>query len=50
MAILKDEIIYNKIKQCLINILGDIVIQKHVRSRIPGMIFNSGEFIITHES
>ena len=28
---LSDQIIYNKIEQCLINILGDFVIEKHVR-------------------
>ena len=50
MVILKDEIIYNKIEQCLINILGDFVIKKHVRLRMPGMIISSGEFIISHKS
>ena len=28
---LSDQIIYNKIEQCLINIPGDFVIKKHVR-------------------
>ena len=31
---LSDQVIYNKIEQCLINILGDFVIEKHVRLRI----------------
>ena len=50
MVILKDEIIYNKIEQCLINILCDIVIKKHARLRIPVIIISSGEFIISHKS
>ena len=28
---LSDQVIYNKIEQCLINILDDFVIEKHVR-------------------
>ena len=31
MVILSDEIIYNKIEQCLSYILGDFVVEKHVR-------------------
>ena len=50
MVILSDEIIYNKIKQGLIYIPGDFVIEKHVRLRIPEMIISSSEFIMSHES
>ena len=50
MIIQNGEIIYNKIKQGLINIRGDFVIKKHVRLRIPEMIIGSGEFIMSHES
>ena len=50
MVILSDEIIYNKIKQGLSYILGDLVIAKHVRLGIPKMILSSGEFITCHES
>ena len=38
MVILSDEIIYNKIKQGLSYILGDLVITKHARLGIPKMI------------
>ena len=31
MIKLNKQVIYNKIKQCLINILGDFVAEKHVR-------------------
>ena len=31
MVMLSKQVIYNKIKQCLISILGDFVIEKHVR-------------------
>ena len=31
MVKLSDQIVYNKIEQCLINILGDVVAKKHVR-------------------
>ena len=30
---LSDQIIYKKIEQCLIDILGDFVVEKHVRLR-----------------
>ena len=50
MIIQNGEIIYNKIEQGLINILGDFVIKKHVRLRIPEMIISSGEFMMSHEA
>ena len=50
MVILSDQIIYNKIEHGLINIPGDIVIEKHVRLRIPEMIISNGEFIMSHIS
>ena len=31
MVMLSDQVIYNKIKEGLINILGDFVIEKHER-------------------
>ena len=31
---LSDQVIYNKIEQGLINILGDFVVEKHVRLQI----------------
>ena len=31
---LSNQVIYNKIKQCLISILGDFVVEKHVRLQI----------------
>ena len=34
MVMLSKQVIYNKIEQCLISILGDIVIEKHVRLQI----------------
>ena len=49
MVMLSYEVIYNKIKQGLINIPGDFVIKKHARLRIPGMIISRGEFIMSHE-
>ena len=50
MIIQIGEIIYNKIKQGLINIPGDFVIEKHVRLRIPEKIISSSEFIMTHKA
>ena len=50
MVILGDEIIYNKIEQGLSYILGDFVIEKYVRLRIPKMIISSSESIMSHES
>ena len=50
MIIQNSEIIYNKIEQGLISILGDFVITKHARLGIPEMIISSGEFIISHKS
>ena len=50
MVILSDEIIYNKIKQGLSYISGDLVVTKHARLGIPKMIISSSEFIISHES
>ena len=49
MIIQNGEIIYNKIKQGLINIPDDFVIAKHARLGIPKMIISSSEFIISHE-
>ena len=34
MVILSNQVIYNKIEQGLISILGDFVIEKHVRLQI----------------
>ena len=48
--ILCNKIIFNKIKQGLIYILGDLVIERHVRLLIPGMIMSSGEFIMSCRS
>ena len=50
MVILGDEIIYNKIEQGLSYILGDFVIEKHVRLRIPEMIISSSESIMSLKS
>ena len=50
MVKLSDEIIYNKTKQDLSYIPGDLVIAKHARLRIPKMISSSSEFIISHKS
>ena len=50
MVILSGQLIYNKIEHGLFNILGDIVIEKHVRLRKTEMIISSGEFIKSHES
>ena len=50
MVILCDEIICNKIEQGLIYILGDLVVAKHARLRILGMMISGGECIISHKS
>ena len=50
MVILGDEIIYNKIEQGLSYILGDFVVEKHVRLTIPEMIISNNESIMSHES
>ena len=34
MVKLSNQVIYNKIKQCLISVPGDFVIEKHVRLRM----------------
>ena len=50
MVILYDEIICNKIEQGLSYIPGDLVVMKHGRLWILGMIISGSEFIIGHES
>ena len=42
---LSNQVIYNKIKQGLISIPGDFVIEKHVRLQI-GIIISCGKFIM----
>ena len=42
--IICSEIIFNKIEQGLIYISGDLVIARHARLCIPGMIISSSEF------
>ena len=49
-VILYDKIIFNKIEQGLIYILGDLAVEGHVRLLIPGMIISSGEFILSSGS
>ena len=43
--IIYKEIIFNKIEQGLIYITSDLVIERHIRLWIPGMIISSREFI-----
>ena len=45
-----DKINFNKIKQGFIYISSDLVIMRHARLWIPGMVISSGEFIISHVS
>ena len=45
-----DKIIFNKIKQGFIYITSGLVIVRHMRLWIPGMIISSGEFIMSHVS
>ena len=48
--ILCDKIIFNKIKQGLSYISGDLVIMRHAGLCTPEMIISSGEFIMTSGS
>ena len=50
MEILCDEIICNKIKQGLSYIPGDVVITKHARLRILGMVMSSSEYVVSYIS
>ena len=50
MVILCDEIIWYKSEQGLIYIPGDLVVTKHARLWILGMIISGSEFIISHKS
>ena len=47
MAIPCDEIICNEIEQGLSYILGDLVIMKHARLLIFGIIMSSSEYVIS---
>ena len=50
MVILSGEVIYNRIEQGLIYILGILSLQSKQDYKTLGMIISSGEYIISHES
>ena len=45
-----EKVNFNKTRQGFIYIMNDLVVARHVRLGIPGMIISSGEFIMNHVS